>query len=170
MSQVWREVSRHSMRHKIHGTTGSLVKALADVTDSRVYRSSSGSEAVVLSKRAVTDSPELVIELDSRGGEYHFVAVLPQVDQSEDIGGLRKYCDVIALPEEALDMAPQGMVSCGRLIYRGAPDDSAAFSLFRNQPASSELLTRDAPRDIGEPDDNLDSREDWFKKRHSNKK
>lgn len=124
----------------------------------------------MLSKNAVTDSPDLSLELDKRARDYNFVAVVAQAGASEDVGGLLKYCDVIALPEAVADKAPKGLVSCGQLAYRKAPDEIAAFTLFCNQPADSEFLTRDAPLDIGEPDDNLDSRERWFRKRHDPKR
>ena len=165
MSRTWREISRDSTPQPAGGK-GSLVAQMLECSrDARLFRSTAGSQAILLSDDAVQASPDFSLELDDGAPEFSFVAVVAAAEE-DDVAGLLKYCDVVALPEPLSAKRPRDMASCGQLIYRSMASTPAAFVLFRNQPADAELLSRDAPSGIGEPDNNLDSREKWFRKRH----
>ncbi len=162
MNHAWREVPHESVPRANRAEVEELVGTLGNAEKSpRAFQSSTGVVAILLDRNAFTDSHNLSLELER---DCNNIAVVLH-SNATDVHDLLKYCDVIALPQVDTDTAPKEMVPCGRLTY----GETAVFTLFCNEPADANLLARDAPLHIGEPNDNLDSREKWFRKRHDSK-
>ena len=163
MSPTWREIARDSRPQASHEQQELVELLLAVSPDARLFQSAAGSEAVLLGSDAVEAAPDVGLELEDGPQEFNVVGVIVPAGDEKDVGGMLKHCDAVALPEVHADMSPPQMAPFGEMAFPGAP---APYILFRNQPADMDLLSRGAPLGIAEPDDNLDSREKWFRKRH----
>lgn len=133
----------------------------------RTLESDSGALAVVATRSAIDSDPRLELRLGSGDAGYRCVAFLLTEDRTE-AKALLRFCDVVGVPETPGDEAvetPSGLVSCGRVEARDATISRPSIALFKGQPIDRLRLMKDAPIEV-EGFEDLDAREEWFKKRH----
>ena len=142
----------------------------AATTPDGIFRSESGRIALIVNLGALRAVENVEIRLEQTSPATTRVAWLlvdtDSLSRTEELRALSGIGGLLALPAELSKELPGEFLTRGQIVQQldGALTDT--FDVFECRAKSFELLSRDAPTDLGEGPDNLAGRASWFKKRH----
>ena len=160
---MWREVAAGDGLDQAEPSIRSLLDLVSSAAEPLTLRSTSGGVAIVTpwEDLAASSQIEASVESDAR---FHRVALMLTAP-TDEAGGLLRYADVVALPGAGGGAPPTGLAACGRLTVLDPTAPVAGLELYRAASVDRGAMLRGAPVDLRAEED-LDAREDWFKKRH----
>lgn len=166
----WQEIPWQSRLRGLYALDEKVLEFLAAQGSSRMLRSQAGHVAVLSTYAALNACADIAIQFDNRVGDDEVIGVVgygdaPTAVAVEELCDLVKICDYIAVPKTVAQL-PQGFTPCGEIGQHSDSSTESVWIVWSGGTSDAELLMRDAPKDLGEPPDNLDARARWYQKRH----